>query len=51
MPLPEAHPEKITTLGQEEWAEGAAKENLTTDQFTQIEIWAATAPSDTNSLA
>ena len=35
---------KITTLGHEEWAKRAAKENLTIDQFTTIEIWQATGP-------
>ena len=35
---------EIAALGQEEWARRAAKENLTTDQFTQIEIWATTGP-------
>ena len=35
---------KIAIVGQEEWARLAAKENLTADQFTTIEIWATTGP-------
>ena len=36
--------ERIAALGQEEWARRAATENLTTDQFTQIETWSASGP-------
>ena len=35
---------KIAAVGPEEWARRAAKENLTTDQFTEIEIWPTTGP-------
>jgi hypothetical protein len=35
---------RITAVGQEEWAQRAATENLTVDQFTTIEIWSATGP-------
>ena len=35
---------KIAALGQDEWARRAAKENLTTDQFSAIEVWQATGP-------
>jgi len=35
---------KITEVGQVEWARRAAEEDLTTDQFTEIEIWSATGP-------
>ncbi len=35
---------QIAAVGQEEWARRAAKENLRTDQFTQIEVWQATGP-------
>ena len=35
---------KITDLGQESWAKRAAEENLTTDQFTEVEIWSDTGP-------
>ncbi len=35
---------EIAALGPEEWARRAARENLTTDQFSAIEIWATTGP-------
>ena len=35
---------QIAAVGQDEWARRAAKENLTTDQFTEIEVWSATGP-------
>jgi hypothetical protein len=35
---------RIAALGQEEWSRRAAAENLTVDQFTQIETWVATGP-------
>ena len=35
---------KLTDVGQEAWAKRAATESLTTDQFTEIEIWSATGP-------
>jgi hypothetical protein len=35
---------KIAIVGQEEWAKRAADENLTTDQFTELETWAKTGP-------
>ena len=35
---------KITDVGQEKWVKKAAEENLTTDQFTEVEIWSATGP-------
>lgn len=35
---------RIAALGHEEWARKAADENMTTDQFTEIETWQATGP-------
>ena len=35
---------QIAALGQEEWGRRAAMENLTTDQFTELEVWQATGP-------
>jgi hypothetical protein len=35
---------KIAIIGQEEWTQRAAEENLTVDQFTEIEVWQATGP-------
>jgi hypothetical protein len=35
---------RIVAVGQEEWARRAADENLTIEQFTQIEVWQATGP-------
>ena len=35
---------KITDVGQEAWAKKAVEANLTTDQFTEVEIWSATGP-------
>jgi hypothetical protein len=36
--------QKITEMGQEAWVKRATKANLTTDQFTEVEIWSATGP-------
>jgi hypothetical protein len=35
---------RIAIVGQGDWARRAAMENLTTDQFTEIEVWATTGP-------
>ena len=35
---------KIAARGHEEWAKRAATENLTTDQFSEIEVWSAAGP-------
>jgi hypothetical protein len=35
---------KIAIVGQEEWVRRAAEENLTVDQFTEIEVWQASGP-------
>jgi hypothetical protein len=35
---------QIAAVGHEEWARRAAREDLTTAQFTQIEVWQATGP-------
>lgn len=35
---------RIATLGQEEWARRATTENMTVDQFTELEVWQATGP-------
>ena len=35
---------KIAALGQEEWVRRAATENLTVDQFTELEVWQTTGP-------
>jgi len=35
---------RIAALGPEEWARRAADENLTVNQFTEIETWATTGP-------
>ena len=35
---------KIAAIGQEEWAKKAVDNNLTFDQFTEVEIWQATGP-------
>jgi hypothetical protein len=35
---------KVAAVGQEEWDRRAADENLTVDQFTEIEVWQATGP-------
>jgi len=34
----------IAEVGQVEWAKRAVEKNLTTDQFTEVEIWSATGP-------
>jgi hypothetical protein len=33
---------KIADVGQEEWVKKAAEENLTEDQFIEVEVWATT---------
>jgi hypothetical protein len=35
---------KIAAIGPEEWARRASEENLTVDQYTEIEVWVATGP-------
>jgi hypothetical protein len=35
---------KIAAVGPDEWARRAAAENLTVEQFTEIEVWQATGP-------
>jgi len=35
---------KIAAIGPEEWARRASEENLTVDQYTEIEVWQATGP-------
>jgi hypothetical protein len=35
---------RIAIVGQEEWARRATKENMTTDQFTELEVWQASGP-------
>jgi len=35
---------RIATVGQEEWSRRAAAENLTVDQYMEVEAWAATGP-------
>jgi hypothetical protein len=35
---------RIIAVGQEEWARRAAMENLTVDQFTEVEVWQMTGP-------
>jgi hypothetical protein len=35
---------RIVAVGNEEWARRAADENLTVEQFTEIEIWSASGP-------
>ena len=35
---------RIAAVGNEGWGRRAATENVTVDQFTQIEVWQATGP-------
>jgi len=35
---------QIAAIGPEEWARRASEENLTVDQYTEVEAWAATGP-------
>jgi hypothetical protein len=35
---------RIATVGQEEWSRMAAAENLSVEQYTEVEAWAATGP-------
>jgi hypothetical protein len=35
---------KIAAIGPEEWARRASEENLTVEQYTEIEVWQATGP-------
>ena len=35
---------RIVEVGQEEWAKKAATQNLTVDEFTEVQIWSATGP-------
>ena len=35
---------KIAAIGPEEWARRASEENLTVEQYTEVEVWVATGP-------
>jgi hypothetical protein len=35
---------RIAVIGPEEWARRASEENLTVDQYTEVEVWQATGP-------
>jgi hypothetical protein len=35
---------RIAAIGPEEWSRRASEENLTVDQYTEVEVWAATGP-------
>jgi hypothetical protein len=35
---------RIADIGQAEWGRRAATENMTVDQFTQLEVWQASGP-------